>query len=80
MVERCEDFKKRRRAVESDVQKDGGPRLQRLVWRVKIGPGLKKKKLSTESKRIGNKGDESSIPPSKRGKDETWCDYYTRAC
>ena len=31
-------------------------------------------------KKIGNKGDESSIPLQEKKDDEPWPDYYTRTC
>ena len=47
LVERCLNLQKQRRAVESEVQKDGGPCLQRLL--------LWKRKWALESCHFGQK-------------------------
>ena len=47
-VERCEDLQKQRRAVESDVRKDGGSCLQRLLLRKR---NARRKRTKEERKR-----------------------------
>ena len=76
LVERCEDLQKQRRAVESEVQKDGGTCLSSLLlWKRKL---VMESCHSGQHQRMGNNGDESSVSLQKKEKDETWSDYDTR--
>ena len=76
LVERCEELQKQRRAVESEVQKDDGTCLERLL--------LWKRNLVLESCHSGqnqgmegDEGDEAGIS-IKTEDDETWANYCTR--
>ena len=74
LVEGCEDLHKQRRAVESQVQENGGTRLQSvLLWERKL---ILESSHFGQNEGMGNKGTEAFVPIQKKKEDETLAEYY----